>query len=88
MQEWGRASSVQWLLFCQEADVWSQDAEDGSRAEGSRQPEKCLDSRTKSGSSLWGDSAVVHKERLRLSVVGLRPRLVPNSVRWNTRSTV
>ena len=48
-----------------------------SRAKGSHQPEKYLGSRTMSSSSLWGDLVDLHKEKWRLSVVGLGPRRDP-----------
>ena len=49
-----------------------------SRAEGSHQPEKYLDSRTMSGSNLSGGLAAQHKERDNLSVVELRFHQVPS----------
>ena len=54
------------------------DAGRESRAEGSCQPEKCPDSRTKSGSNLSGGLVAQHKGRDNLSVVGLRFHRVPS----------
>ena len=54
------------------------DAGRESRAEGSHQPEKCLGSRTMSGSNLSGGLAAQHKGRDNLSVIGLKFHRVPS----------
>ena len=58
------------------------DAGRESRAEDSHQPEKCLGSRTMSGSNLSGGLVAQHKGRDNLSVVGLRF----HQARWHIHS--
>ena len=54
-----------------------------SRAEGSRQPEKCPGSRTMSGSNLSGGLAAQHKEMDNISVVGLKFHQVASYAHWH-----
>ena len=65
-------------IICLAGGGLTPDAGRESRAEGSHQPEKCLGSRTMSGSSLSGGLAAQHKGRDNLSVVGLRFHRVPS----------
>ena len=69
---------VQLEIICLARGDLIPDAGRASRAEGSRQPEKCPGSRTMSGSNLLGGLAAQHKERDNLSVVGLKFRQVPS----------
>ena len=77
---------VQLEIICLARGDLIPDAGRESRAEGSRQPEKCLDNRTMSSSSLWDDLVGGHKEKSRLSDAGLRHRQVPSFVHWHTHS--
>ena len=63
-----------------------QGAERGSRAEGSRQPEKCPNNRTTSDSNLSDDSVVQRKEKGSLSAAELRCRQVQDWARWRVHS--
>ena len=54
---------VQLEIICLARGDLTPDAGRESRAEGSHQPEKCLGSRTMSGSNPWGDFVVAHKEK-------------------------
>ena len=65
-------------IVCLAGGDLAPDAGHESRAEGSRQPEKCPSSRTMSGSNLLGGLAAQHKERGNLSIVGLKFRQVPS----------
>ena len=56
-----------------------------SQAENSHQPEKCLGSRTMSGSNLSGDLAAQQKGRDSLYVAGLRFRQAPSWARGHIR---
>ena len=69
---------VQLEIICLARGDLTPDAGRESRAEGSRQPEKCLGSRTMSGSNLSGGLATQHKGRDNLSIVGLRFHRVPS----------
>ena len=63
------------------------DAGHESRAEGSRQPEKCPGNKTMSGSSPLDGLAAQHKERGSLSGVEWRFHQVPGLARWRTHSS-
>ena len=69
---------VQLEIICLARGDLIPDAGRESRAEGSRQPEKCPGSRTMSGSNLSGGLAAQHKERDNLSVIGLKFHQVPS----------
>ena len=62
------------------------DAGRESRAKDSLQLEKCLGSRTMSGSNLSGGLAAQHKGRDNLSVIGLRFHRAPSWARWHIHS--
>ena len=69
---------VQLEIICLARGDLTPDAGRESRAEGSRQPEKYLGSRTMSGSNLSGGLAAQHKGRDNLSVIELRFHRVPS----------
>ena len=69
---------VQLEIICLARGDLTPDAGRESQAEGSHQPEKCLGSRTMSGSNLSGGLVAQHKERDNLSVIGLKFHQVPS----------
>ena len=77
---------VQQQITCPAAGGWIQGAERGSRAEGSRQPEKCPGNRTMSDSNLLDCSVVKHKEKGSLSIAELRYHQVLDWARWHVHS--
>jgi hypothetical protein len=83
---WGQASGVQQQTAYLVEGEWIRGARRESRAEDSHQPKKCLDSKTTSSSSPWGDSVVRHTEKDSPYVAELRFHQVPSWFRWHVHS--